>query len=128
MGLVQGMEKKALLAISSSDQSRTVELVASFYYQSIPVRLCLNLKGKIMELEIYEAFISAGVKEDKAKAAVESINKEIDNRYKLHLNQLATKGDLAEAKTEIIKWSIGAMFAAVGMFAAIIKLFPPGVH
>ena len=30
-----------------------------------------------MELEIYEAFISAGVKEDKAKAAVESINKKM---------------------------------------------------
>jgi hypothetical protein len=46
-----------------------------------------------MELEIYEAFISAGVKEekeDKAKAAVESINKEIDKRYRLHADQLAT--------------------------------------
>ena len=87
-----------------------------------------------MELEIYEAFISAGVKEDKAKAAVESINKEIDKRYNLHADQLATRGDIAEvekqiaeAKTEIIKWSIGTMFAAVGIFAAIVKLFPP-VH
>lgn len=85
-----------------------------------------------MELEIYEAFISAGVKEDKAKAAVESINKEIDKRYKLHADQLATHGDIAEvekqiaeAKTEIIKWSIGTMFAAVGIFSAIVKLFPP---
>ncbi len=34
-----------------------------------------------MELEIYEAFISAGVKEDKAKAAVESINKEIKPEF-----------------------------------------------
>lgn len=84
-----------------------------------------------MELEIYEAFISAGVKEDKAKAAVESINKEIDKRYKLHADQLATRSDIAEvekqiaeAKTEIIKWTIGTMFAAVAMFAAIVKLFP----
>jgi len=84
-----------------------------------------------MELEIYEAFISAGVKEDKAKAAVESIDKEIDKRYQLHADQLATHGDIAEvkkqiaeAKTEIIKWSIGTMFAAVGIFAAIVKLFP----
>ena len=56
-----------------------------------------------MELELYEAYISAGVKEDKAKAAVESINKEIDKRYSLHAEQLATRSDPAEAKTEIIK-------------------------
>jgi len=77
-----------------------------------------------MELEIYEAFRSAGVADDKAKAAVESINREIDKRYALHASQLATKGDLAEAKTEIIKWAVGAVFAAVGLFATIAKLFP----
>ena len=77
-----------------------------------------------MELEIYEAFISASVKEDKAKAAVESINKEIDRRYSLHSDQLATRSDLAEAKTEIIKWTVGTMFAAVAIFATIVKLFP----
>lgn len=76
-----------------------------------------------MELEIYEAFVSAGVKEDKAKAAVESINKEIDKRYSLHADQLVTKSDLAEAKIEIIKWTIGAMFAAIGLFTTIIKIW-----
>lgn len=75
-----------------------------------------------MELEIYEAFISAGVKEDKAKAAVESINKEIDKRYTLHASQLATKSVLADAKTEIIKWAVGSIFVAVGLFAAIVKV------
>ncbi|MDO9205202.1 MAG: hypothetical protein Q7T42_11985 [Methylotenera sp.] len=86
-----------------------------------------------MELEIYEAFISAGVKEDKAKAAVESINREIDKRYSLHTEKIATRGDvnelrnavkadLAEAKTEIIKWAIGSIFVAVGLFAAIVKV------
>jgi hypothetical protein len=44
-------------------------------------------------------------------------------RYRLHADQLATRSDLAEAKTEIIKWTIGAMFAAVAMFATITKLF-----
>jgi hypothetical protein len=83
-----------------------------------------------MELEIYEAFISAGIKEDKAKAAVESINREIDKRYTANAEKLATKSDItdlkisiAEAKTEIIKWSLGAMFAAVGLFATITKLW-----
>lgn len=82
-----------------------------------------------MELEIYEAFLSAGVKEDKAKAAVESINKEIDKRYSLHADQLATRGDveivrreLAEAKADIIKWAVGSIFVAVGLFATIMKV------
>ena len=75
-----------------------------------------------MELEIYNAFVKAGVPEAEAKAAVESINKEIDKRYSLHAQQLATRGDikqvrkdLSEAKFEILKWTIATMFAAVGM-------------
>ncbi len=83
-----------------------------------------------MELEIYNAFVKAGVSESDAKAAVESINREIDRRYELHAGQLATKGDieavkrdLAEAKFEIIKWTIGSMLASVGLFATITKLW-----
>lgn len=87
-----------------------------------------------MELEIYEAFKSAGVADDKAKAAVESINREIDRRYSLHAQQLATRADLAglrtdlitiiaETKTDLIKWSVGSIFAAVGLFATVLKVF-----
>lgn len=76
-----------------------------------------------MELEIYSAFVKAGVSESDAKAAVESINKEIDKRYALHSAQLATKGDLADAKVEIIKWTIGSMLGAVGLFATIAKIW-----
>ena len=75
-----------------------------------------------MELEIYNAFVKAGVSEADAKAAVESINKEIDKHYSLHAQQLFTKADGAELKAEIIKWSIGTVFAAVGLFAALTKL------
>ncbi|HET6719672.1 MAG TPA: hypothetical protein VFH22_08500 [Rhodocyclaceae bacterium] len=39
--------------------------------------------------------------------------------------QFATKVDLAEAKAEIIKWTIDSMFAAVGMFAVIIRIMTP---
>jgi hypothetical protein len=76
-----------------------------------------------MELEIYNAFVKAGVPAEDAKAAVESINKEIDKRYSLHATQLATKSDLAESKVEIIKWTIGSMLASVGLFATITKLW-----
>lgn len=87
-----------------------------------------------MELEIYSAFVKAGVSEADAKAAVESINREIDRRYSQHANELATKADLtaglAELKTELIKsiaesqrWTITAIFAAVALFATISKLW-----
>ena len=87
-----------------------------------------------MELEIYNAFVKAGVSATDAAAVVESINKEIDKRYALHSQQLSTRGDLAELKTairsdlgefklEIMKWTIGTMFAAVALFATITKLW-----
>ena len=83
-----------------------------------------------MELEIYSAFVKAGVSESDAKAAVESINKEIDKRYALHAQQLATKGDLAEmenrllrAMNEMQRWALGSIFAAVALFAAVTKIW-----
>ena len=90
-----------------------------------------------MELEIYSAFVKAGVSESDAKAAVESINKEIDKRYALHAQQLATRGDvesvkrdIAELKTELVKaiaesqrWTITSIFAAVALFAAVTKIW-----
>ena len=75
-----------------------------------------------MEIEIYNAFIKAGVPEGDARAAVESINKEIDKRYALHAAQLFTKADGAELKADVIKWSITTIFAAVGLFAALTKI------
>ena len=76
-----------------------------------------------MELEIYRALVKINVSADDAQAVADSINKEIDKRYALHAAQLATKVDLAEAKVEIIKWTIGSMLAAVGLFATIQKFF-----
>ena len=90
-----------------------------------------------MELEIYSAFVKAGASELDAKAAVESINKEIDKRYALHAQQLATRGDvegvrkdmadmesrLLRAMNEMQRWALASIFAAVGLFAAIAKLW-----
>ena len=76
-----------------------------------------------MELEIYRALVKINVSADDAQAVADSINKEIDKRYNLHAMQLASKSDLAEAKVEIIKWTIGSMLAAVGLFATIAKIW-----
>jgi multidrug resistance efflux pump len=118
-----------------------------------------------MELEIFEAFRAAGVPDDKARGAVEAISDLIDRRYALHAEQLATRADvaelrtdlerfrselsagiagtnaeissvrgelaasiagvrteIAEAKSELIRWSVGSIFASVGMFAAIMRV------
>ena len=81
-----------------------------------------------MALEIYNAFVKAGVPESEAKAAVESINKEIDKRYVWHASQLFTKADGAElearllrAMAEMQRWTLTAIFAAFGIAVALIK-------
>lgn len=47
-----------------------------------------------MEVEIYQAFISAGVTEDKARAAADSVKKEIYQRYAAHGTTLVTVKDI----------------------------------
>jgi hypothetical protein len=89
-----------------------------------------------MELEIYEALTAANVPADKAKAAVESINREIDRRYSLHAQQLATRGDVLEVKPELAemesrllralsemqRWTLATVFASMAALAVISKL------
>lgn len=90
-----------------------------------------------MEIEIYTAFRDMGVSEEKARAAVESINKAIDQRYAVHSQQLATQGDIEKVRVEIervraevarseaniIKWNVGAIIAASGLAMAIARVF-----
>ena len=90
-----------------------------------------------MELEIYSAFKAAGVPDENARAAAESINKAIDERYALHSRQLATQGDIEKVRAEIekvraeiakteanlIKWNVGAIIAAAGLAMAIARVF-----
>lgn len=59
-----------------------------------------------------------------------SINREIDRRHSLHTDRLATKTDLAELKTELIKaiaesqrWTITSISAAVALFAVVAKVW-----
>ncbi|MCY7305514.1 MAG: hypothetical protein LH632_05080 [Rhodoferax sp.] len=96
-----------------------------------------------MELEIYSAFVKAGVPESDARAAAESINKEIDKRYAVHAQQLATRGDVESVRKEVAeaeirltpsitevqksivdmqRRTIAAVFGGMVAFAAIQKL------
>jgi hypothetical protein len=55
--------------------------------------------------EVYDAFRSAGVPEDKARAAAEALSEE----------QIATKTDIAKLEKEllVIKWILGLVIVAV---------------
>lgn len=65
----------------------------------------------IMVSEVYEAFIDAGASEAKARAAAEAIPV---------IEQMATKTDVAEVKTEIVAleakvWRAGVAIAALAV-------------
>ena len=66
-----------------------------------------------MVVELYEALTSAGVDEELAKNAAKAV---------LDTEILATKKDLTELKTDIIKWNTGTLLAATGLFIVIVKL------
>jgi len=54
-----------------------------------------------MEIEIYQAFLSAGVPAEKAQMAADSVRHEINERFAANIQTLATKHDLAAAVAEI---------------------------
>ena len=90
-----------------------------------------------MKIEIYTAFVKAGVSEAEAKAAVELISEQIDRRYCLRSAQLATRSDVESVKKDMAemenrllramndmqRWTIGAVIASGGLFAAVSKIW-----
>ena len=54
-----------------------------------------------MEIEIYQAFLSAGVPAEKAQMAADSVRHEINERFAANVQKLATKHDLAAAVADI---------------------------
>ncbi len=65
--------------------------------------------------EVYDALIEAGTSEAKAKAAAGAIPL---------AEHLATREDLAEVKSDLIKWMVGALIAQGGVIVALLKLLP----
>ena len=78
----------------------------------------LNSSGimSTMVVEVYEALRKAGVDEELAKDAARAV---LPTDARL---DLATKTDLAELKSEVIKWNVGAMAVLTAIFAAITRL------
>jgi len=66
-------------------------------------------------IEVYEAFLAAGVPEDKAKAAAKALSDD----------QSATKGDIAKLDKElpIVKWMLGIILT--GVVTLLVRSFFP---
>lgn len=79
-----------------------------------------------MELEIFDALVSINIDKEKAKAVANSIDAAIDKRYSIHARQLVTRGDLkeelADTKTEIIRWMLGIAATEATIIIAIVGL------
>jgi hypothetical protein len=50
-----------------------------------------------------EALQAAGVPQDKAKTAIETLNQAIDSRYAIHARELATRGDVEKVRVDMEK-------------------------
>ena len=86
------------------------------------------------DLALLEALLSAGVSPERARAVVELFDRGVDERYGLHAQVLATKRDIAELETRLIReiagtrvdlarWLLGALTAQTALVLGAIKLF-----
>ena len=69
-----------------------------------------------MITEVYEAFISAGAPEDKAKAAARAVA-EYDSRF----NRIDSDLALVKAEMVVLKWMLG--FVLAGVVSLVMKNF-----
>jgi len=76
-----------------------------------------------MVSELYEALRAAGVKDETARAAAQSVIAIEDKEHlatKADLTQL--RADFSEMKGEIIKWNVVTMGVMTALFSAIVTL------
>jgi len=85
---------------------------------------------------VFKTFRKLGADDSDAAAFADELILAIDRRYQLHAGQLATRGDVDEVRKEMAeliadlvkaiaesqRWTITAIFAAVGVFAALMKV------
>jgi hypothetical protein len=105
---------------------------------------CYGSAMGTLNLRFVESLPMIGVPRERAQSLAELLERDIDERYSLRTQVLATKRDLAdleirimremaqrndqtndriaESKSEIIKWNLGALIAIAGVFLAFSKL------
>lgn len=52
---------------------------------------------------LFDALVSAGVAPDRARTVVDLFDRSVDERYSLHAEILATKRDVAELETRLVR-------------------------
>ena len=75
-----------------------------------------------MDIQVFNAFRKAGLRDDQAQAIVEAVNKSIDERYRLHADKIAAKGDLKELESSLITWIVGTVIASIGVMTGLMAL------
>ena len=79
-----------------------------------------------MVLEIYDALRKAGVDEATARSAAASVigaaeKEELVTKAFLRAELAGLRVEMAELKTDLIKWNVGAMAVLTAIFAAIVR-------
>ena len=73
-------------------------------------------------LEIYESLKSVGVNDEKARSTAEKFEEALEGKVERELRTLATREDLANLETRLIKWNVGTIIAVAGLTLAIVKV------
>jgi hypothetical protein len=91
-----------------------------------------------VDLTFLDALLQANVPEAAARAAAESLSREIDRRYAIHERALMTKGDGEQIRSDLYKinadmhksmneltWKVGGMMVALAaVLVAALKVSP----
>jgi hypothetical protein len=79
-----------------------------------------------LELKVYEIFKSK-FSEEEAATVIEYFEAKAEQKYEQKKDTLATKSDISEAKTDIIKWMFifwtGTIITILGGLFGFLKLF-----
>ena len=85
-----------------------------------------------MEIQLFKALTAAGIDQETAANLTEAMERDIREKIKEARTDLASKSDvetlrreLAEAKTNILKWNIVAIVAAIAMAMTATKVLTP---
>ena len=76
----------------------------------------------LMVMELYDALRQAGVDETVAKQAAAAVmGRDREPGHELVTTSIL-KAELADLRTEVIKWNVGTLIALAGVLIAAIKL------
>lgn len=71
---------------------------------------------------------AAGIPEENARAHADGLDvalrEQVATKVDLQESRVAMKADLADMKSDILKWMVGTMFVQTGLIMAVVKFLP----